>query len=150
RIQFAAESGDLLLEVGGGCASVSRFSSFGRPTGRCTTPSHFAPLRGSWWSDFMEVPAAAPCPLWVKSRHMQRKTACPLYPKATSNAIYEISAKGQKQHSDDVAAEGGSSLLQSKPSSKCDENCTGGCLDYASDMGSIEPTSEETEKQNHY
>src|SRR5262245_14137482 len=28
-----------------------------------------------------------PCPLWVKSRHVQRKTACPLYPqKRTSSA----------------------------------------------------------------
>ena len=22
-----------------------------------------------------------PCPLWVKSRHVQRKTLCPLYPR---------------------------------------------------------------------
>jgi hypothetical protein len=41
-------------------------------------------------------------------------------------------------------------LLQGKPSSKCDENCTGGCLDCASDASSIEPGSETTEKQNHY
>ena len=24
----------------------------------------------------------AQCPLWVKSRHLQRKTACPLYPES--------------------------------------------------------------------
>src|SRR5262247_2252477 len=51
----------------------------------------------------------------------------------------------QKRTSDDMAAEGGSSLLEGKPSSKCGKNCTGGCLDCASDMRSIEPFSEATE-----
>src|SRR5262245_6351893 len=38
----------------------------------------------------------SPMSLWVKSRHVQRKTSCPLYPpKATST--YAMSAKGQKQ-----------------------------------------------------
>src|SRR5262249_8163912 len=40
------------------------------------------------------------CPLWVKSRHMQCKTACPLLrPKATLNAFIRMSAIGQKQTS---------------------------------------------------
>ena len=59
------------------------------------------------------------------------------------------SESGHKRTSDDIAAEGGSSLLEGKPSSKCGKNCTGGCLDCASDMSSIEPFSEATEKQNH-
>jgi hypothetical protein len=46
--------------------------------------------------------------------------------------------------------DGGLSLLQGKPSSKCDENYAGRCLHCASDMRSIEPLSEATEKQNHY
>jgi hypothetical protein len=25
--------------------------------------------------------STSPCPLWVKSRHVQRKRACPLYPR---------------------------------------------------------------------
>src|SRR5262245_29496324 len=75
---------------------------------------------------------------------------CPLYPQKQRCAAQRLmSALGQKRTSDDMAAEGGSSLLQGKPSSKCDENCTGGCLNCASDMRSIEPLSEATKKQNH-
>jgi len=31
--------------------------------------------------------ATAKCPLWVKSRHVQRKTLCPLYPRKRTYAV---------------------------------------------------------------
>src|SRR5262245_22392104 len=38
------------------------------------------------------------CPLWVKSRHMQCKRACPLYTrKRTGASHWAMSAKGQKR-----------------------------------------------------
>ena len=38
------------------------------------------------------------CPLWVKSRHLQRKKACPLYPQKRTCAMQRaMSAKGQEQ-----------------------------------------------------
>jgi hypothetical protein len=38
------------------------------------------------------------CPLWVKSRHMQCKTACPLYPRKRTCAVQlTMSALGQKR-----------------------------------------------------
>jgi len=37
-----------------------------------------------------------PLPLWVKSRHMQCKKACPLYPLKQTLALHKLmSAKGQ-------------------------------------------------------
>src|SRR5215831_9837755 len=55
----------------------------------------------------------------------------------------------QKRTSDDMAAEGGSSLLEGKPSSKSCKYCTGGCLDCAAYMRAAKQFSEATEKQNH-
>jgi hypothetical protein len=47
------------------------------------------------------VPYVAPCPLWVKSRHLRHKTACPLYPRKRTFAVQTpMSAKGQKRTSD--------------------------------------------------
>ena len=38
------------------------------------------------------------CPLWVKSRHVQRRRSCPLYPrKRTCRGATTMSAKGQKR-----------------------------------------------------
>ena len=38
------------------------------------------------------------CPLWVKSRHLRCKKACPFYPqKPTCAAHWRMSAKCQKQ-----------------------------------------------------
>src|SRR5262249_34573379 len=40
------------------------------------------------------------CPLWVKSRHMQCKRSCPLYPQKRTCALQlEMSALGQKRTS---------------------------------------------------
>src|SRR5262245_58409169 len=69
-----------------------------------------------------------------ESGHLHCTTACPLWANS-----------GHRR----PGCDGILSLLQGKPSSKCDENCTGGCLNCASDMRSIEPLSEATEKQNH-
>src|SRR5262249_11425923 len=42
----------------------------------------------------------AACPLWVISGHMQRKKACPLYPRKRTCAVQlEMSAMGQKRTS---------------------------------------------------
>src|SRR5262249_18418505 len=39
-------------------------------------------------------------PLWVKSRHLQRKKACPLYPRKRTYAVQlGMSARGQKRTS---------------------------------------------------
>src|SRR5262249_62363525 len=37
------------------------------------------------------------CPLWVKSRHVQCKGPCPLYPIATPNATYGMSARAKSR-----------------------------------------------------
>jgi len=38
------------------------------------------------------------CPLWVKSRHMQRTRACPIYPQERTCAVQQpMSALGQKR-----------------------------------------------------
>ena len=42
----------------------------------------------------------ARCPLWVKSRHVQRKRSCPLYPRKRTFAVqFGMSAKCQKRTS---------------------------------------------------
>src|SRR5262245_24197069 len=78
-----------------------------------------------------------------------RKRSCLLYPHSgrvqrTSPCLLRAKSRHRRPGCDGIL-----SLLQGKPSSKCDENCTGGCLNCASDMRSIEPLSEATEKQNH-
>src|SRR5262249_17052436 len=43
---------------------------------------------------------ASQCPLWVKSRHVQRAKACPLYPRKRTCAVQEpMSALGHKRTS---------------------------------------------------
>src|SRR4029078_4495870 len=43
---------------------------------------------------------ASHCPLWVKSRHVRRKTSCPLYARKRTCAVQTVmSALGQKQTS---------------------------------------------------
>jgi hypothetical protein len=56
---------------------------------RRTGPAHL-PRFGGAFSLRLEFPfsfgahsgAATRCPLWVKSRHLQRNTSCPLYPNS--------------------------------------------------------------------
>jgi len=47
---------------------------------------------------FRWPPPPTECPLWVKSRHVQCKTACPLYPrKRTLAGVTLMSALCQKR-----------------------------------------------------
>src|SRR5262245_42609678 len=68
-----------------------RLLSLSRKRPRCRNPtnkadkfpsSHGSPLgRNVRMGEHIIEKGRCPCPLWVKSRHMQRKTACPLYPQ---------------------------------------------------------------------
>jgi len=44
-------------------------------------PSDFVALLKRVWGYFVPGDARWLCPLWVKSRHVQCNTACPLYPQ---------------------------------------------------------------------
>jgi hypothetical protein len=37
--------------------------------------------RAAGFKNFLVMNSSNPCPLWVKSRHLQSKKACPLYPQ---------------------------------------------------------------------
>src|SRR5262245_45133498 len=48
----------------------------------------------------MELSCGTECPLWVISRHLQCKMACPLYPRKRTCAVQKgMSATGQKRTS---------------------------------------------------
>src|SRR5262249_53248344 len=58
-------------------------------------PNHFDDGERIRMKEFLDFSAlglptanpAAPCPLWVKSRHMQCKKSCPLYPRKRTCAV---------------------------------------------------------------
>src|SRR5262249_26966204 len=90
--QFASESRDLFLELGSQYPCDRRITSLGptRAPPLCrlfasTASLHVAPLRRvhddvqSYAN--LGLRATAGCPLWVRSRHLQRNKPCPLYPQ---------------------------------------------------------------------
>src|SRR5262249_12267911 len=53
-------------------------------------------VKSSWTGG--PIVAEAKCPLWIKSRHMECKTSCPLYPRKRTCALQlGMSAMGQKR-----------------------------------------------------
>src|SRR5690242_10966928 len=71
--------------------------------GHCCRGTHerdeFAPPHSHSCSSAEDYSSSSrPCPLWVISRHLQRKIACPLYPRKRTFALHwPLSAKGQKR-----------------------------------------------------
>ena len=90
------EIGDLFLEIGSRQTFDRRFASF-RPTRASTlrrlfnfiSSLHVAPLRRVHDdAQSYQIRVPTPCPLWVKSRHVQRKRSCPLYPQKRTCAVH--------------------------------------------------------------
>src|SRR5262245_63618841 len=71
---------------------ICRNSFVQRPTGAATVSQI---LTSAGFMIELDVGPASKCPLWVKSRHVRRKTSCPLYPrKRTSVATQSLRRRG--------------------------------------------------------